>query len=106
MTSPVTTSAWCSSPRRCGVDLRPGAIVAGAFVAIAVSVGSVGLPGEISFIASVAPIAIAGRADRTARDPCRRQAIPDVRTRQRLGDMAATVITSRGGVSQGRSITG
>lgn len=34
-------------------------VAAGVFVALAVSVGSVGLPGQVSFVASVAPICIA-----------------------------------------------
>jgi Na+/H+-dicarboxylate symporter len=41
--------------------LQPGVlqIAAALFVAFAVSVGSVGLPGQVSFLASVAPICLA-----------------------------------------------
>jgi Na+/H+-dicarboxylate symporter len=41
--------------------LHPGLlqIAAAVFVAFAVSVGSVGLPGQVSFLASVAPICLA-----------------------------------------------
>jgi len=42
-----------------GVDLHPGAIAAGAFVAFVTTFGSVSLPGTVSFIASTAPIAAA-----------------------------------------------
>jgi Na+/H+-dicarboxylate symporter len=42
-----------------GVELSPGAILAGALVAVITTAGSVSLPGTISFIASVGPIAVA-----------------------------------------------
>ncbi|MDE8651606.1 dicarboxylate/amino acid:cation symporter [Novosphingobium album (ex Liu et al. 2023)] len=42
-----------------GVDLPPSAIAAGALVAFVTTVGSVSLPGTVSFIASTAPIAAA-----------------------------------------------
>ncbi|MDI6623409.1 MAG: cation:dicarboxylase symporter family transporter, partial [Brevundimonas sp.] len=42
-----------------GVDLGPAAWVAGGLTAIAISIGSVGLPGQISFFVSVAPICLA-----------------------------------------------
>lgn len=42
-----------------GVELEPQALLAGAGVALLVSLGTVSLPGTISFIASIAPIAIA-----------------------------------------------
>src|SRR5690606_10312256 len=60
MTSPVANlAAVFFAAQVCGVELGPAQIVAGGLVAIAISIGSVGLPGEISFIASVAPISIA-----------------------------------------------
>lgn len=100
MTSPVTNLCVVFfSAAVFGVDLSPGAIIAGAFVAIAVSVGSVGLPGEISFIASVAPIAIAmGVPIELLGILVGVEAIPDTfRTLGNVsGDMAATVIASRG----------
>ena len=42
-----------------GIALEPQALLAGAAVALLVSLGTVSLPGTISFIASVAPIAVA-----------------------------------------------
>jgi Na+/H+-dicarboxylate symporter len=42
-----------------GIELTPGAIAAGAVVAVVTTAGSVSLPGTISFIASVGPIAVA-----------------------------------------------
>ena len=42
-----------------GVELTPGVIAAGFAVAVLTTAGSVSLPGSISFIASIGPIAIA-----------------------------------------------
>ncbi|GAA0610354.1 dicarboxylate/amino acid:cation symporter [Brevundimonas kwangchunensis] len=42
-----------------GIDLGPAAWFAGAVTAIAVSVGTVGLPGQVSFFVSIAPICLA-----------------------------------------------
>jgi Na+/H+-dicarboxylate symporter len=41
-----------------GIPLTPGVLIAGSVTAVAVSVGTVGLPGQVSFFASIAPIAI------------------------------------------------
>ncbi len=41
-----------------GITLTPGVLVAGGVTALAISVGTVGLPGQVSFFASIAPIAI------------------------------------------------
>ncbi len=41
-----------------GIPLTPGVLIAGGLTALAVSVGTVGLPGQVSFFASIAPIAI------------------------------------------------
>jgi proton glutamate symport protein len=41
-----------------GIPLTPGVLIAGAVTSLAVSVGTVGLPGQVSFFASIAPIAI------------------------------------------------
>jgi Na+/H+-dicarboxylate symporter len=73
-------------------------IIAGGFVAIAISIGSVGLPGEISFVASVAPISIAmGVPIELLGILVGVEAIPDTfRTLGNVsGDMAATVIASK-----------
>jgi proton glutamate symport protein len=42
-----------------GVPLTPGVLFAGGVAALAISVGTVGLPGQVSFFASIAPIALA-----------------------------------------------
>jgi Na+/H+-dicarboxylate symporter len=100
MTSPVTNLAVVFfSAAVFGVELGPAQIVAGAFVAIAISVGSVGLPSEISFVASVAPISIAmGVPIELLGILVGVEAVPDIfRTLGNVsGDMAATVIASRG----------
>jgi proton glutamate symport protein len=100
MTSPVTNLAVVFfSAQVFGVELSPMIIIAGAFVAIAVSIGSVGLPGEISFIASVAPIAISMHVPiELLGILVAVEAIPDIfRTLGNVsGDMAATVITAKG----------
>jgi len=83
-----------------GVDFTVGQIAAGAFVAIAVSVGSVGLPGQVSFIASVAPIAIAmGAPLELLGILLAVEVIPDIfRTVGNVtGDLAAAVIANRSG---------
>lgn len=41
-----------------GIPLTPGVLIAGSITALAISVGTVGLPGQVSFFASIAPIAI------------------------------------------------
>ena len=60
ITSPVANLAvviYCA--HLFGVELGPTAWLAGGLTALAVSVGSVGLPGQVSFFVSVAPICIA-----------------------------------------------
>ncbi len=42
-----------------GIPMSPGVLFAGAVTALAISVGTVGLPGQVSFFASIAPIALA-----------------------------------------------
>lgn len=42
-----------------GMPLAPGTLAAGVAVAFAVSIAAIGLPGQVSFITSVAPIALA-----------------------------------------------
>ena len=60
MTSPVTNLAVVFFVAAVhGLHLGPAAILAGCVVAVAISVGSVGLPGQVSFIASVGPICLA-----------------------------------------------
>jgi len=60
ITSPVANLAvaiYCA--KLFGVDLSLSAMIAGGLAAMAISVGTVGLPGQISFFASVAPICLA-----------------------------------------------
>ncbi len=42
-----------------GTDITTASMLAGGFAALAVSVGTVGLPGQVSFFASIAPICLA-----------------------------------------------
>jgi Na+/H+-dicarboxylate symporter len=99
MTSPVANLGvvfFCASVF--GVELSPGAIIVGGLVAIAISIGSVGLPGEISFIASVAPICMAmGVPIELLGLLVAVEAVPDIfRTVGNVsGDMAATQIVAR-----------
>lgn len=60
MTSPIANLGvviYCA--HLFGVEPSMGQIAAGMAVAVLVSVGSVGLPGQVSFFASIAPICIA-----------------------------------------------
>jgi Na+/H+-dicarboxylate symporter len=60
ITSPVANLAVCLYVAQLnGVELTLGALVAGGLTAIAVSIASVGLPGQVSFFASVGPICLA-----------------------------------------------
>jgi len=99
MTSPVANLGvvfFCASVF--GVQLSPGAIIVGGLVAIAISIGSVGLPGEISFIASVAPISMAmGVPIELLGLLVAVEAVPDIfRTVGNVsGDMAATQIVAK-----------
>ncbi|OYX17780.1 MAG: dicarboxylate/amino acid:cation symporter, partial [Brevundimonas diminuta] len=42
-----------------GVALSPQVLLAGSVAALAISVGTVGLPGQVSFFASIGPICLA-----------------------------------------------
>lgn len=60
ITSPVANLAvviYCA--HLFGVEISLPVMIAGGLTAMAISVGTVGLPGQISFFASVAPIALA-----------------------------------------------
>lgn len=100
MTSPVANLGvvfFCAAVM--GVELTPDKIIIGGFVAIAISIGSVGLPGEISFIASVAPISMAmGVPIELLGILVAVESVPDIfRTVGNVsGDMAATVIAAKG----------
>ena len=59
-TSPAVNLAACIFVAHVyGIEPSPLQYAGAVFVALAVSVGSVGLPGQVSFIVSVAPICIA-----------------------------------------------
>ena len=103
MTSPVANLGvvfFCAAVY--GHDLSIGAIVIGGLVAIAISIGSVGLPGEISYVASVAPISMAmGVPIELLGILVAVEAVPDIfRTVGNVsGDMAVTVIVGKGQIS-------
>lgn len=60
LTSPVANLAVCLyAAQLYGVPLGIAALIAGGLTAIAVSIASVGLPGQVSFFASVGPICLA-----------------------------------------------
>jgi Na+/H+-dicarboxylate symporter len=99
-TSPVANLAVCFFVAHL-YGIEPNALqIAGAIVvAFGVSVGSVGLPGQISFIASVAPISMAlGAPIEVLGILIAVEVIPDIfRTLGNVtGDLAATAILARG----------
>jgi proton glutamate symport protein len=60
ITSPVANLAVCIFVARLyGVELTWGVMLAGGLAALAASIGTVGLPGSVSFFASIAPICLA-----------------------------------------------
>lgn len=60
LTSPVANLAVCLYVAQLyGVELSLPALIAGGLTAIAVSIASVGLPGQVSFFAAVGPICLA-----------------------------------------------
>ncbi|MEP7210875.1 MAG: cation:dicarboxylase symporter family transporter, partial [Alphaproteobacteria bacterium] len=101
MTSPVTNLVVVFFVAAVhGMHLDVGTIISGGIVAIAISVGSVGLPGQVSFIASVGPICLAmGVPIDVLGILLAVEVIPDIfRTVGNvMGDMAATVIANRSG---------
>jgi Na+/H+-dicarboxylate symporter len=101
MTSPVTNLVVVFFVAAVhGMHLDIGTIISGGIVAIAISVGSVGLPGQVSFIASVGPICLAmGVPIDVLGIFLAVEVIPDIfRTVGNvMGDMAATLIANRPG---------
>jgi Na+/H+-dicarboxylate symporter len=60
ITSPVANLAVaCYVAHLAGIELSAQAMATGVAVAFAVSIATIGLPGQVSFIASVAPICVA-----------------------------------------------
>jgi Na+/H+-dicarboxylate symporter len=87
-----------------GYQPDPGQMLGAAVVAVAISIGSVGLPGQISFIASVAPIALAmGAPIELLGLLLAVEVIPDIfRTLGNVsGDMAAAAIVDAGEEREG-----
>ena len=99
-TSPVANLAVCIFVAHLyGLEPTMLQYVGAVFVAYGVSVGSVGLPGQISFIASVAPICIAlGLPTEILGILVAVEVIPDIfRTLGNVtGDLAAAAILGRG----------
>ena len=82
-----------------GIPLSPGVLIAGGITALAISVGTVGLPGQVSFFASIAPIAIVmGLPLEVLPLLLAVEVVPDIfRTLGNVtGDMAVTAILARG----------
>ena len=99
MTSPAVNLAVCIFVAHV-YGLQPSALqyTGAIFVALAVSVGSVGLPGQVSFIVSVAPICIAlGLPIELLPILLAVEVVPDIfRTLGNVsGDMAVTAILAR-----------
>jgi Na+/H+-dicarboxylate symporter len=99
-TSPVGNLAVvCFIAHLYGVEPTILQFAAAVVVALAVSVGSVGLPGQVSFFASIAPICLAlGAPIELLPLLLAVEVIPDIfRTVGNVtGDLAATVILNRG----------
>lgn len=99
MTSPVTNLVVVFFMAAVhGIHPDPMTILIGAMVAIPISIGSVGLPGQVSFVASVAPIAVAMNVPVDVIGIFLAvEVIPDIfRTVGNVtGDMAATVIANK-----------
>jgi len=100
MTSPAVNLAVCIFVAHVyGIHPSPLQYVGALFVALAVSVGSVGLPGQVSFIVSVAPICIAlGLPIDLLPILLAVEVAPDIfRTLGNVtGDMAVTAILAKG----------
>ena len=81
-----------------GIELTPAQLAAGAALAVVVSMGSVGLPGQVSFMATNMPVT---QAMGLPLDPLGLmlavEAVPDVfaTTGNVTGDLTATALTAR-----------
>lgn len=104
MTSPAVNLAVCLFVAEVmGIEPTPIQYVSAVAVALAVSVGSVGLPGQVSFIVSVAPICLAlGLPIDLLPILLAVEVVPDIfRTLGNVtGDMAVTTILSRDKASE------
>ncbi|ODT86972.1 cation:dicarboxylase symporter family transporter [Phenylobacterium sp. SCN 70-31] len=99
MTSPAVNLAVCLFVAHVyGIEPTPLQYAGAVLVALAVSVGSVGLPGQVSFIVSVAPICLAlGLPIELLPILLAVEVVPDIfRTLGNVtGDMAVTAILAR-----------
>ncbi|MDZ4374819.1 MAG: cation:dicarboxylase symporter family transporter [Phenylobacterium sp.] len=99
MTSPAVNLAVCLFVAHVyGIEPTPLQYVGAVFVAFAVSIGSVGLPGQVSFIVSVAPICLAlGLPIELLPLLLAVEVVPDIfRTLGNVtGDMAVTAVLAR-----------
>ena len=103
ITSPVANLGVCLYVAQLhGIELSLGVLVAGGLTALAVSIASVGLPGQVSFFASVGPIALAmGLPLEMLPLLLAVEVIPDIfRT---VGNVTADLAVTR--IVQGREIT-
>ncbi|MDQ3124159.1 MAG: dicarboxylate/amino acid:cation symporter [Pseudomonadota bacterium] len=84
------------------IPLTPGALFAGGVTALAISVGTVGLPGQVSFFASIAPIALVmGLPLEVLPLLLAVEVVPDIfRT---IGNVTADLAASR--IVEGRDVT-
>lgn len=92
-----------------GIALAPSAIAAGAAVAAITTIGSVSLPGQVSFLTSIAPICVAmGIPIEPLALLIAVEMIPDlVRTVGNVTmDVAATTAIARMGTAQGAGMSG
>ena len=103
ITSPVANLGVCLYVAQLhGIELSLGVLVAGGLTALAVSIASVGLPGQVSFFASVGPIALAmGLPLEMLPLLLAVEVIPDIfRT---VGNVTADLAVTR--IVQGREVT-
>ncbi len=84
------------------IPLTPGVLFAGGVTALAISVGTVGLPGQVSFFASIAPIALVmGLPLEVLPLLLAVEVVPDIfRT---IGNVTADLAASR--IVEGRDVT-
>lgn len=99
-TSPIANLAVCIFIAHL-YGLQPSALqmAGGVFVAFAMAVGSVGLPGQVSFVASIAPICLSlGLPTELLGFFLAVEVIPDIfrTTGNVTGDLSATLIVNRG----------
>jgi len=91
-----------------GIEVSPVQMIAAAFVAIAVSISTIGLPGQVSFFASIAPICLTlGAPLDLLAILVAVEVIPDIfRTLGNVtADMAAAAIVDRSSAGKGEAVS-